>query len=323
MVKKKFLITVLIIFSVSIKVFPQAKVGTTSFQFLDVMTSARGTALGESYGSVVDNSEAVFWNPAALTKVKNMDISIGYTQWIFGVNHYSFAGAYTIGRWGTIGLQALYTDIGDIEVTRVDALGFIGDTYNPGLTGQIINPHQYVVGISYAKDLTDKFAFGLTAKYAKEDLIVMSKGTVCFDGGFTFNTGYRSVKIAASIRNFGPEIKYVNTSYPLPQTFNIGISGYLFSPTEGLLMNIPNQSLLLTFDLIQPRDYNQQNSVGLEYSFDDLVYLRGGYKFNGDQQGMAAGVGIKYNGYRLDYSYSNYGSYLGNVHRFTVGFELK
>lgn len=322
MLKEKFLIAALIIFSINISVLPQNKVGTTSFQFLEVMTSARGTALGDSYGAVVDNSEAVFWNPAALTKVMNMDLSLGYTQWFFGISHYSFAAAYSVGNWGTIGLQGMYTNIGDIEVTSVDALGFVGDNYNPGLTGQVISPYQFVAGISYAKDLTDKFAFGLTAKYAREDLIVMSKGIICFDGGFTFNTGYRSIRLAASIRNFGPQIKYVNTSYPLPQTFNIGISGYLFSPGDALLMNIPGQSLLFTFDLTQPRDFNQQNSIGLEYSFEDLVFLRGGYKFNGDQQGVTAGLGLKYNKYRVDYSYTNYGAYLGNIHRFTIGFDL-
>lgn len=87
-------------------------------------------------------------------------------------------------------------------------------------------------------------------------------------------------------------------------------------------MNIPGQSLLFTFDLTQPRDFNQQNSIGLEYSFEDLVFLRGGYKFNGDQQGVTAGLGLKYNKYRVDYSYTNYGAYLGNIHRFTIGFDL-
>lgn len=323
MIKEKILIIVLMIFLISISAYSQNKVGTTSFQFLEVMTSARGTALGNSYGSVVDNSEAVFWNPAALTKVSNIDISLGYTQWFFDVNHFSFSGAYNIENWGTVGLQAVYTDIGDIEVTSVDALGFIGDNYNPGLTGQTIRPYQYVIGISFAKELTDKFAFGLTAKYAREDLIQMNKSIVCFDGGFTFNTNFKSIRVAASIRNFGPEIKYVNTSYPLPQTFNIGISSYIFSPNEALITSIPNQSLLITYDLIQPRDYNQQNSIGLEYSFYNILYLRGGYKFNGDQEGLTAGIGLNYSNYRVDYSYVDYGSFLGNIHRFTVGFDLK
>ncbi len=323
MIKEKFFIVILITLLINVSIYSQNKVGTTSFQFLEVNTSARGTALGDSYGSVVDNSEAVFWNPAALTRVPDMDVSLGYTKWFLDINHYSFAAAYTPGRWGSLGLQFMYTNIGDIEVTSVDALGFIGDTYNPGLTGQVIRPYQYVVGLSYAKDLTDKFAFGLTAKYAREDLVVMSKGVICFDGGFTFNTDYKSIRIAASIRNFGPEIKYISTSFPLPQTFNIGISGYLFSPGESLLMNIPDQSLLLTFDLVQPRDYNQQNSWGLEYSFRNMIYLRGGYKFNGDQEGLRAGVGFKFNNYRIDYSFANYGSFLGDVHRFTVGVELK
>jgi len=45
------------------------KVGTTSFQFLKVMPDARSTALGEAFTSVVSTSEAVFWNPAALTRI--------------------------------------------------------------------------------------------------------------------------------------------------------------------------------------------------------------------------------------------------------------
>lgn len=323
MIKKKFLFAAIIICSLNNLVFAQGKVGTTSFQFLEVMTSARATAMGEAFSSAADNSEAVFWNPAALTNVKSFDASVGFTQWFFDIKHFSFSAAYSIDGWGTFGLQGLYTDVGEIEVTTVSALGFIGDTYNPGLTGEVIRPHASVIGLSFAKNLTDKFAFGLTVKYVSEDLVVKSKGVVAFDGGLTFNTGYKSIKLGASVRHFGPEVKYIDKSYPLPQTFNIGISGYLFSPNDALLGNIGNQSILISYDLIQPRDYNQQYGLGMEYAFNNMFFLRGGYKFNGDQEGFSGGIGIHYNNYRLDYSYTDYGAYLSAVHRITLGFVIK
>ena len=319
---KIFSILFLVIIMFSIPAVGQ-KVGTTSFQFLSVMADARGTAMAGAFSSIANNSEAVYWNPAGLTLVDNFDFSVSYLRWFFDINHYSFAAAYNLNDFGTVAVEGLYTDIGQIEVTRVDALGLIGETYNPGLTGEVIRPHQAAIGISYANQLTDKFAFGITAKYAYEDLVVESKGSFVFDGGLIFNTGFRTIKIAASIRQFGPDIKYLSKSYPLPQTFNIGISGYLISPSDGLITNAGQQKLLLSYDMIQPRDYDQQHGIGIEYSFNDMIFLRGGYRFNGDQQGVSGGLGFMFNDYRVDYSYTDYGDYLNAVHRFTVGFNLK
>ncbi len=298
------------------------KVGTTSFQFLSVMTDARGTAMGGAFSSVANNSEAIYWNPAGLTSVENFDFSASYVKWFFDIKHYSISAAYTLPNLGTIGIEAIYTDIGEIEVTRVDALGYVNGEYNPGLTGEVIKPSQSVIGISFAKELTDRFAFGITAKYAYENLVVKSKGAIIFDGGLTFDTDFRTVKIAASVRQFGPDIKYLSKNYPLPQTFNIGISGYLIAPENSLIADFPNQKLLLSYDMIQPRDYNQQHGVGLEYSFNDMIFLRGGYRFNGDQQGFSGGLGLMYENYRIDYSYTDYGEYLNSVHRFTVGLNI-
>ncbi len=98
------------------------KVGTTSFQFLKVMPDARSTGMGEAFISVVNNADAVFWNPAALTKVENIDVSISFVDWFLDVKHFSFAGAYNLEGIGVFGLQILFNDVGDIPVTRVSDL---------------------------------------------------------------------------------------------------------------------------------------------------------------------------------------------------------
>lgn len=299
------------------------KVGTTSFQFLKVMPDARATALGEAYSSVSNASDAVFWNPAALTRVHKLDLAFSRLDWLLDVTHTAFSLAYSMQNLGTLGVQMIVTDVGEIEVTRADALGFIGNTYNPGLTGETISPGAMVLGLSFARELTDKFSFGLTAKYIREDLEVQSQAAIAFDGGIAFRTGYRSLQLAAVIRHFGPNIKYVDKSYPLPQTFTIGISGYLVSPEAFFLLPSQSQTLLFSYDLSQPRDYDQQHHLGFEYALHKLLFLRGGYKFNFDEEGLTLGVGVHLKSFRLDYSYNDVGAFFDSVHRFTFGFQME
>ena len=319
----KKIILMLVFFALIGQTFAFEKVGTTSFQFLKVMTGARSTGMGEAQTAVANSAEAAFWNPAALAQVENFDIALSYLDWLLDTSHSSIAAAYAIRNIGTIGFHAMATNVGDIEVTTVDALGFIGSDYNPGLTGETISPAALSVGLSFARQLTDKLSFGLTGKFVQEDLKYEKASNIVFDGGLTFDTGFKSLRVAAVIRHFGSEVKYIDQSYPLPQTFTIGVSGYLIAPNEAFLGNSSDHKLLIAYDMAQPRDYNQQHHLGLEYALKDFVFLRTGYKFNFDEEGLAFGFGIKMVGLRIDYSYSDFGQYLDSVHRFSVGFMKK
>ncbi|MCF8414574.1 MAG: PorV/PorQ family protein [Melioribacteraceae bacterium] len=320
---RKLLAKVLIVFLIlTSKSFAFEKVGTTSFQFLKVITSARAAAMGGAYSAIAFSSDAIFWNPAGLTQIKNFALGFGYLDWFMDVQHYSFSAAYTIDGIGTFGVLGMGTSVGDIPVTTVSQLGFVDGVYNPGLTGESFSPSSSVFGISFARQLNDKFSFGLTVKYAREDLIYESAEAIIFDGGLRFDTKFKSIVIAATLRHFGPEIKFVDESYPLPQTLNIGISAYLFSDDDPLLMTVKSHKLLLAYDIIQPRDFDQQHNVGMEYGYEGLVYIRGGYVFNSDQEGLNAGIGVDYRGYRVDYAYSEHGTYLGSVHRVSVSYSI-
>ncbi len=303
------------------------KVGTTSFQFLKVMPDARSTAMGEAFTAVANNSEAVFWNPAAIAKVTGFDVSLSYLDWLLDMNHQSFSFAYTMSGIGTIGILGIITNVGDIKETRVDHLyrDQTTGTYNPGLTGRIVSPGAQVFGVSFARYVTDKFAFGFTVKYAREDLVEYAASALIFDGGFVYRTGFRSLELASSIRHFGPEVKFLKDgeSYPLPQTLTIGVSGYLISPENSFFLQSKEHKLLLAYDMVEARDYGQQYHMGVEYSMRDMLYLRGGYKFNYDEEGLTLGFGFNIFNTRIDYSYGDFGESLDAVHRFSIGFMKK
>jgi hypothetical protein len=238
------------------------------------------------------------------------------------MNHQSISGAYNWEGIGVLGFHAIMTDVGDIAETKVSYLYADRENgiYNPGLTGRTVSPSSMVIGLSFARNITDKFAFGLTAKWAREDLVEASASQLVLDGGLTFNTGWNSLVIAAAIRHFGAQVKFIDESYPLPQTLTLGAAAFLISPDESFLLQVNDHKLLAAFDMVEARDYGQQYHLGMEYTMYDLLSLRAGYKFNYDEEGPSFGVGFTSFNFRIEYSYSDFGSSLGSVQRFTIGF---
>jgi hypothetical protein len=315
------------------------KVGTASMQFLQIMPCARGTALGDAYSVWVSGAEAVFWNPSGLARTQNQEFSSTYIQWIFDARQMAASYAISLQDLGSFGLQLQYVDYGSFEETSVDQRMFVGTEpnveYNPGLTGRTFAPYSYVVGLSYGRSFTDKFSVGLTAKYAHESLF--NDGTVTtidgepvktytngllFDFGLHYSSGFRSIEIAAVVQNFGAQLMYAKEASPAPLLFRVGIAADLIG-RDGLVGSAEDYRLGLAFDLFQPNDYTQQQHVGIEYDYDNIVALRAGYKFNYDTEGFTAGLGIRQTitgvRFSLDYSYGSLGTYLGNVHRISLG----
>ncbi|MEJ2568372.1 MAG: hypothetical protein P8Z50_05810, partial [candidate division WOR-3 bacterium] len=57
--------------------------------------------------------------------------------------------------------------------------------------------------------------------------------------------------------------------------------------------------------------------IGGEYSIG-VLKLRAGYKFNYDEEGLCAGIGIGMSNIKLDYAYSAFGAF-NLVNRVTLG----
>jgi hypothetical protein len=242
-------------------------------------------------------------------------------DYFLDVNIFSCAVSIPVGKSAVAGLFAIVADYGTIEVTDASHLFFNSDwSYNPGLTGETIRPGAMVVGISYALSVSEKLAFGLSAKYLREDFSVAKTSAISFDGGLLYDTGWRSLQFGAAIKNFGPEVTFIKESFPVPETFAVGISAYLFSPDEAMLMQIGSQRLLFSYDLSHPRDYGQQHHIGLEYSILEQLFVRGGYKLGFDEEGFTCGVGLKHQNFRFDYAYDQFGTILPSVHRVSLGF---
>jgi hypothetical protein len=318
------------------------KVGSTSMQFLHNMPCARATALGDAYSVLAEGADALFWNPSGLALIQQKEISSTYINWIFDTRQGALSYAMPVGDIGAFGIQLQYVDFGEFDETSLNS-PYIKDPDLPGITGRTFRPFTYLIGLTYARSLTDKFSTGVTIKYAHESLFdgqtvhaMVQQGRyeevntwadgVLFDFGVRYKTGYRSVQLAAVVQNFGANLKYAKESSPAPLLFRLGVAANLIGD-DALFFNLPNNRLGMEFDLFQPNDYDQQAHIGLEYEFAKMFALRGGYKFNYDYEGLTVGGGVKFTfgsvGLAFDYSYGSIGTYLGNVQRISLGATLQ
>ena len=317
------------------------KVGTTSMQFLKVMPCARGAAMGDAYTVLAAGADAVFWNPSGVALVENKEFSSTYLKWIFDTQQGALSFAMPVGDIGAFALQIQYIDYGTIEETSLLSQ-YMQNADQPGMTGNTFRPYAYLVGVTYARSLTDKFSTGISVKYAHESLFngqtvntQVRQGAyqdvktwtngLLFDFGVRYNTGYKTIQIGASVQNFGADVTYAKDSNPVPLLFRFGAAADLVGP-DALLLPMENNRITVAFDLFQPNDYDQQQHIGVEYEFAKTFALRAGYKVHYDTEGLTLGAGIRHTvgsvPLSLDYSYGSVGTYLGNGQRISLGAEL-
>ena len=299
------------------------KVGQTGLQFLKVGVGARAAAMGEAFTMVGNDANAIFYNPAGIAKMhSHFDILGNKTNWIADISYNAFGLVMNAGNLGNFGISVISSDYGNVIGTQVAATdkGFEE-------TG-LLDGGSFAAGLSYARELTDKFTVGGQIKYTAQHLgenLLEEGGEVienevsglAYDFGTIFYPGFKSFRLGMTIRNFSPQYKYQETSFQLPLTFYLGFAMDILD----FFGEYPDNSFVVDIDAIHPRDYTERLHVGGEFWYKDMLALRGGYKFNYDEEGITLGVGINAGGIKLDYAYSEFGVF-DVVNRVTIGLSF-
>ncbi|MCK4641911.1 MAG: PorV/PorQ family protein [Candidatus Marinimicrobia bacterium] len=314
------------------------KVGTTSAPFLKIEPGARAVAMGGAFVAVDNDATAIYWNPAGIARLPKTEIILIHTQWLAGTS-FDFAGfILPLGTLGTIGASITSLSMSEMKVRTV---------FYPEGTGEKYGAGDVAIGLSYARNLTDRFSIGFNGKYIQQHIWHMSSSAFAVDIGTLFTTQFNGMKIGMSISNFGTKmrldgkdtsikydldpIKYGNNDripanletddFSLPLLFRVGLA-------MDVLKSSRNR-ITLAIDAVHPNDNTENLNLGTEYIFNNMISLRTGYKnlFTKDsEEGFTAGAGIKYGLHgnvllKIDFSYQDFGN-LNNVHRFSIGLEL-
>ena len=315
-----------------------SKVGTTSANFLKIEVGARPIAMGGAFVAVADDATAIFWNPAGLARLPKSEVALSHTEWLADMS-FDFAGIILpLGGFGTIGASITSLSMGEMEVRTV---------FYPEGIGEKFNAQDLSLGVSYARNLTDRFSIGFNAKYISQKIWHMSASSFAFDVGTLFTTQFNNMKIGMSISNFGNKmrmegkdtlinydpdpVKYGNNDripahmqtdkFSLPLLFRVGLAMDV--------MRSERSRLTVATDAIHPNDNTESINLGMEYAFNNIVFLRFGYNSllkRDTEEGITAGAGFQYNlagtaSLKIDYAYADFGR-LANAQRFSLAIEF-
>jgi hypothetical protein len=283
--------------------------GSTDAQFLKIGVSPRGTAMGDAFIAVVDGAEATYYNPAMLAWSQGVDVVFNHNRWFAGINHEFAAVSMNVDNVGVFGVSVigLYTD--EMKVTT---------PLQPEGTGETFYAGNYRFGLSYSRFLTDRVSIGVTASLIRMSLYKdFNADAASLDIAAQYVSNFHGFKFGMEIVNFGTNVQYVNESYPLPTSF---IFGFGINALE-----LQDQTVLLSFSASKPNEGRPLAQLGLEWRYQNLLFLRGGYKVNYSVANYSFGGGVRVTlaGYDVsaDYSYCNY-TLLGAAHRIGFGLHL-
>lgn len=303
------------------------KVGAAGSQFLKIGVGARGTAMAAN-AAVANDLSSIWWNPAGLASVKTTGADFEYTSWFAGFSNLFAAVSLPINENFTAAISVTSFTSEDIEITTLQ---------KPEGTGHYYTVSDMAVAASIAGFLTEDFSFGVNFKYINNGFATLSSNTIGFDVGTLYNTGLYGIKLGFEISNLGGEMQYtgqdlqtltkliqessnapidaqyITGRYKLPLIFRAGLASEVYKDDM--------HAVTVAGDFTTYSDVAEQFALGAEYTFKDLISVRGGYTFNHDQFNISGGVGIKYNagGMEAGVDYSiNPTSDLGLVHRLNI-----
>ena len=103
-----FLITFFLIICSSLFAENEFKrLGKSGFSFLKISPSARAAGMGDAFTAVANDVTTIFFNPAGLTNVKNIDFSFNHTNWIVNSKLFSGVIGFPLGAKGVLGLSII------------------------------------------------------------------------------------------------------------------------------------------------------------------------------------------------------------------------
>jgi len=298
------------------------QIGTSMANFLKIGVGAREVGMGGGAVADCDNASSLYWNPGALDRMQTSEILFQQTQWLVDSQLYFLALGFKIPTFGAVGVSIDYFTSGEMEETTL--------TYPEG-TGRTFSTYDMALGLTYSRNIIERFSAGITVKYIQEGLDREKASTVAIDIGSVFETNFlNNMKIGMSLSNLGGKMKLSgsdlqvqyspNPGFPtkvttadltteewdIPMFFRLGIATDVI---QGESLN-----WRVTAEVMDSRDYIHRISLGTELGFFNNYFLRGGYKFMYDEQSFSLGAGanidLNWVEIRLDYAYASFRHHL-------------
>lgn len=316
---------------------------TTAVPFLLISPDSRSSGFGEGGVAMAGvDPNTIFWNPAALHKIKNVQVALTHANWLPQFNTDLFydylAVTYPLDDdLGTLGAHFTFLNL--------------GENYWTGEHGEDLGKfksYDFALGVSYGVLLDEEWSFGtgirvIYSRLAPNNVKVAnetgngSSFNVAFDLATEYQPTYfdKLLRVGMTITNIGPKMAYVDDAQadPMPTKFRLG-SSYRLINDEYYTMDVYAEmsKLLVVSDDIDTvkntetrykwyeglykswykdgfaTELTKSNlAIGGEFTYEQYVSLRMGYFYEnknyGGRQFITYGAGLLYDFLKIDFSY--------------------
>jgi long-subunit fatty acid transport protein len=278
--------------------------GKSGLAFLKIGAGSRAAAMGEAYVALVNDANAIYWNPAGLALSNNAQLSVTHLEWLENINH-NFAAITFRGFGGTLGLAITTQAIPGIELRDKPTAEPLGT----------FEARDVAFAVAYGKKWSDNLAAGVALKALYEKIYLNSANGFAVDLGVNWQSPLSQLRFGIAAQNLGSMSALIDEKIKLPAAVRIGAAYQLFKSENG-------NGVTLSADHLTYLEGGAYPSAGAEWWLRGVLALRAGYQFGRENRGLAAGLGASLGKYRLDYGFASYQNDLGQTQSFSIAVGL-
>lgn len=277
-----------------------ALAGPAGFSSLKILPGVREAGMAGVGAAAAFGPQAIALNPAAGADVAGFAAVASYANWILDTHHQSlFVSRNLSAVCVTAGVSSF--SAGSFEYRVKPTEEPIGTFTPTDVTGYV----------NFARPIGKMVRAGLTGRYFYSRVYDSDATGIGLDAGVRV-IPVDQFTLGVSVVDFGKTMTYEREVFWLPTRSRLGASYDLQLFEHGRLTFAADGSYYVYSKVAGA-------AAGLEFAWNELVMLRGGYDFLSAANHLNFGLGLRAGTFRFDYSLAPMNLGLGGAHRVSVG----
>jgi len=280
------LITVLILLAAARAGFAEEGQGGQAGAFLRLPVGARPAGMGNSFVSVADDVNALYYNPGGLYQVEETLFGAMFAVMSLDRSHYQASFVHKLDRFGTFAF--LFNKFGVSDIDGRDSQGSPTSSFDDS---------ELALSFGLGRKFFDHLGAGAAFKYVSHSLQDNKATGIGVDLGVHTTLALEdpilnAIRFGFSVSDLGAKLKWDTSSShedDIPFTMRFG---------SGFDVTLRDIGLLVTLEGSRTNDETTEFHTGVETWLHRVLGVRFGVQGND----LSFGVSVKYNRFRIDYA---------------------
>jgi len=333
--KNTLLIKALFLVLITQPVFGQTVWSKYAGEFMAIGVGGRALGMGGAQVAFTNDVTAGYWNPAGLARLNYPQFSLMHEENFGDLVNYNYAAvALPLGETMSLGLSIIRLGIEGIPDTRNALYDSNGDGVLDINTDRLdydriteFNNTDWAFFMTLSKKASEKFFWGFNLKIIRRDIAEQNALGFGFDVGAVFSPvqnlyfGANAQDVTTTLVAWSTgRMELITPTLKLGSAYHLDMLGGTLTPALDLDLRFENRQYATAFNL-GPVSFDPH--YGVEYNFQNLISVRGGYS---DVRQFTVGAGIKLPKLNIDYSFARFAekdNRLPNTHRISLILTLE